>query len=464
MKKEINKTLGNSLRCILPSFWWKRLLGKMVDKIDSAEQSAASASRIAMLAGSEAANKQERLVSGSNIKTICGKSILGSGDITPDPSMKVYIPMGGALDSYYQFRNEAFYRRVRDGGNWENSWRAIAVTASANNEVVLLGVSYNTTQGCRILISGFQEEDITDKYECVLLEDGSVSSVTKVEGESGGSSITIDSELSSTSENPLQNKVIYENLYGMCEEYTQMYEELGASVHEMSVDIYTKLLHKVDKVNGKQLSTEDFTSALKTKLEGLNNYDDTSIRNAVNTLTAQINTLVSGDASIAIESFNEIMAFLDGIKDTQSLAGIIASIEQQIAGKQDTISDLATIRSGAELGATAIQSVKTINGQSIVGSGNVVINADTSNLVTKKEFEDLINEILDNEEVVAAALNDVNERINAIGGNIAGDAVTKTEFEETIGTINESLEAKADKDYVDTSIAAAITNVLNTEV
>lgn len=43
-------------------------------------------------------------------------------------------------------------------------------------------------------------------------------------------------------------------------------------------------------------------------------------------------------------------------------------------GKQDAISDLATIRSGAAAGATALQShqpLKTINGESIVGTGDI---------------------------------------------------------------------------------------------
>lgn len=82
MKKEINRTLGNSLRCILPSFWWKRLLGKMVDKIESAENSASNAMKVASLAALEASDRQPRLVSGSNIKTINNQSILGSGNIT----------------------------------------------------------------------------------------------------------------------------------------------------------------------------------------------------------------------------------------------------------------------------------------------------------------------------------------------------------------------------------------------
>ena len=99
---------------------------------------------------------------------------------------------------------------------------------------------------------------------------------------------------------------------------------------------------KVDKVTGKGLSTEDFTSALKGKLEGLTNYDDTEISNAVSSLQSQINTLVSGNANDAINSFNEIIAFLDGVKDTEDLEGIIASIEQQIASKMDNVT-LATV-------------------------------------------------------------------------------------------------------------------------
>lgn len=100
--------------------------------------------------------------------------------------------------------------------------------------------------------------------------------------------------------------------------------------------------NKVDKVSGKQLSTEDFTSALKTKLEGLSKYDDTELSEAISTLRGDFNKLVSGDTTTAIKTFNEVIAFLDGVQDTQDLSGIIASIEQQIAGKMDKVT-LATV-------------------------------------------------------------------------------------------------------------------------
>lgn len=139
--------------------------------------------------------------------------------------------------------------------------------------------------------------------------------------------------------------------------------ELANKGYATTSAMNTALDKKVDAVSGKQLSTEDFTTALKNKLNGLSNYDDTAVNNAINGLQTQINTLVSGDANTAIESFNEIIAFLDGVTDTQTLEGIIASIEQQIATKQDVITDLATIRSGAAKGATALQSHQDISGK-----------------------------------------------------------------------------------------------------
>lgn len=104
---------------------------------------------------------------------------------------------------------------------------------------------------------------------------------------------------------------------------------------------------KVDKVSGKGLSTEDFTTLLKQKLDGLSNYDDTDITNSLDSLRSDFDKLVSGDTTTAIKTFNEIIAFLDGISDTQDLSGIIASIEQQIAGKMDKVTLAKVATSGS---------------------------------------------------------------------------------------------------------------------
>lgn len=159
--------------------------------------------------------------------------------------------------------------------------------------------------------------------------------------------------------------------------------------------------NKVDKVSGKQLSTEDFTSTLKSKLEGLNNYDDTELSNALSTLRGDFDKLVSGDTTTAIKTFNEVIAFLDGIQDTQDLSSIIASIEQQVAGKMDKVTLASVATSGdyndlnnkptiptktSELtndstfitstdnvaSATKLQTMRYINGLPFDGTSNVV--------------------------------------------------------------------------------------------
>lgn len=52
---------------------------------------------------------------------------------------------------------------------------------------------------------------------------------------------------------------------------------------------------------------------------------------AINTLRQDFDSLVSGDTSTAIKDFNDIVAFLEGIRDNENLDSIIGSIEQQIA-------------------------------------------------------------------------------------------------------------------------------------
>lgn len=70
----------------------------------------------------------------------------------------------------------------------------------------------------------------------------------------------------------------------------------------------------------------------------------------------------------------EVKEELARLKREKADKSELTELSAEVSKKQDTITDLATIRSGAEKGATAIQEVKTINGQSIVGSGNININ------------------------------------------------------------------------------------------
>ena len=56
LKKYIDRVLGNKIRCLLPSYWWKRLFKLVLDKVDEK-------------------------ISVDDIKTINGESIIGEGDL-----------------------------------------------------------------------------------------------------------------------------------------------------------------------------------------------------------------------------------------------------------------------------------------------------------------------------------------------------------------------------------------------
>ncbi|MEE1069839.1 MAG: hypothetical protein U0K81_05120 [Paludibacteraceae bacterium] len=100
-------------------------------------------------------------------------------------------------------------------------------------------------------------------------------------------------------------------------------------------DILDDVANKVDKVEGKGLSSEDFTSAEKRKLAGLENYDDTALRKGLSTMQ---NSVVE-----VRESLDEVAALINDINTD--------------------IADLDAIRRGAEKGDTSVQGVVVNNKQ-----------------------------------------------------------------------------------------------------
>lgn len=76
--------------------------------------------------------------------------------------------------------------------------------------------------------------------------------------ESGANKTVIDSALSSTSTNPVQNKLINAVLI-----------EIDSAIDEITENVSNLDTNKVDKISGKGLSTEDYTTAEKEKLAGI---------------------------------------------------------------------------------------------------------------------------------------------------------------------------------------------------
>lgn len=110
------------------------------------------------------------------------------------------------------------------------------------------------------------------------------------------------------------------------------------------IRIYVNDLLKryVEKIDGKGLSTNDFTNTLKSKLDSLSNYDDTQIVSNIAKLQNVLDTLVSGDISSKIESFNEIISFLENVEDSESFEGIVSGITNSIKGIEVKLTELGS--------------------------------------------------------------------------------------------------------------------------
>jgi hypothetical protein len=125
------------------------------------------------------------------------------------------------------------------------------------------------------------------------------------------------------------------------------------------------LSNKVDKVEGKVLSTNDFTNDDKEKLDGLSNYNDTKIK-------------------------------------------------EEIESKQDEL--------------ISGQNIKTINNQSILGSGNIIIESSSGG---SSNYEDLNNK---------PSINDIelkgNKTLEELGIQPIGNYATEEYVENEIATFD----------------------------
>lgn len=124
---------------------------------------------------------------------------------------------------------------------------------------------------------------------------------------------------------------------------------------------------KVDKVSGKGLSTNDLTTELLNKLNSLDNYDDTAVRNLITGISSRIDTLVGESASEAIDNFNEILAFLNGVTDTQTLQGLISNLKKTLENQIATKANKSHTHTSSDITDFAAQ-VKTLQAADILSA------------------------------------------------------------------------------------------------
>lgn len=481
LKQYIDKVLGNNLRCLLPSYWWKRAFGAVIDKVDEK-------------------------IDGSNLKTINGESIIGTGNLKVGTELRVItLPWQPNVradeNKRYDFTQEFIDAYATAYPDKAETVRSYGEKAFANNKEVFqiliekaklnesvdvvidpvdaykvfgyeienysidfsasipTSVSFmNVTspkelKGCTLMPmpwggDGGESEFCFMNHEYLyLMEDGSVEYKKYSAGSSGG--ITVDSELSETSENPVQNKVVTEvltrfayNANGMNIYLALGQTSLSAEQRTTNASTFSSLISGIVKPincvtvtdtvkfqvqlyswNGSSdrinlyISDWDNGNAFEklkyrffpdgsTEYVGrvtvdseLSETSENPIQNKAVTLAlnekasiAYVNEKV-GNAGGNITVDTEFSETSENPIANKTVAKALSEVADAFEGKQNTIADLDEIRSGAAKGATAIQEVKTINNQSILGEGNITIQGGgggVAQLMTNVTYNELV--------------------------------------------------------------------------
>ena len=253
-------------------------------------------------------------------------------------------------------------------------------------------------------------------------------------------------------------------------------EEIKRILKQVRAFIDKKDDTKVDKVDGKGLSSNDYTAAEKNKLATLKNYDDSALVAQVEALEQSLNTLVGNNASEAIDNFNEILKFLTGITDTQTLEGLLANIREDMqtylsqkvdkeSGKQLSTNDYTTADKNKLAGIEAGAQKNTVTGikgnaESSYRTGNVNLTPANIGAAAASHTHSIGNvtglqTALDGKAASSHkhAISDVNNLQTTLDGK-AAKSHTHSASEITSGTL--SMERIADKSITKEKLADGV--------
>ena len=222
-------------------------------------------------------------------------------------TLKNFLNAGGvsdAIDSFKELQN--FLAGITDKQTLS------ALLLELKNEILGgAGDNINTLKKVYDALSGNTggDIDLTNYYTKSEVDSKDNTKVDKVSGKglSTNDYTTVEksklASLSNYNDSELRNLI--NNTYTKSEVDTKIDEVVAGGDIDLTnyynkSETDSKVSSKVDKVTGKQLSTNDYTTVEKTKLAGLSNYDDSSIRTLITNIQNQVEyTLVEKTVSAA---------------------------------------------------------------------------------------------------------------------------------------------------------------------
>lgn len=263
-------------------------------------------------------SKQDTLVSGTNIKTINGQSVLGEGNIA----------IQGGTSNWDDITGKPEFAEVATSGDYNDLTNKPTIPDVSN-----LATKSEVANKQDQLVSGTNIKTVNGQS---LLGNGNIDITS-------GGTITVDSALSTTSENPVQNKVITNAINGK--------QDAGDYALKSEIPDTSELATKEElsaKLDTSTYNEEKATFALKSELP------DTSTLATKSEVTSGLAT------KLDVATYNvdkPTFALKTEIPNTSDLA-----TKQELAGKQDAL----TAGAGIKIADNTIRTVNNVQQAKII--------------------------------------------------------------------------------------------------
>ena len=460
---------------------------------------------------SSLSSKQDKLVSGTNIKTINSQSLLGSGNISIE-STSITVDSALSTTSENPVQNKVITNTLQTKANasdiptkvsqLENDSKFATQTAVATGLATKADKDSLTSLESDITnlqtTVGNQDKSIIANAQAIQGKQDKLVSGTNIKTinnqsilgsgnisiEGGGSAVVVDNALSNTSENPVQNKVITTRVTSIetslaskanaSDIPTKVSQLENDSTYQTKANLDTALADyaKTSDVNSKNtlqdtaiqdnadaiatinqtLESKADTSAIPTKVSQLENDSDfaptTNVsatyatKESVTALTAEVankanaSDIPTKTSQLENDSTYQTKANLDTALESYAKTSDVNSKnalqDEAIQGKQDKLI------SGTN--------IKTINNQSLLGEGNISIASGTRIAVDSALSTTSENPVQN--KVITTKVNSLETSLgskasqtdlDSLSSTVTTQGQTITSIQTEIGNINTQL-------------------------
>ena len=234
-----------------------------------------------------------------------------------------------------------------------------------------------------------------------------------------------------------------ETVVAMVQEETDRARGAETRIQKEITTIKVNVANKVTKEDGKGLSDENFTSALKKKLDAFKNPEDYALQTQIESLQSQLDALTNDDSiDEVIAKYEELKAFLEGLGNdeygafVEEISARIAVLEANLKTTNsridNVVEEVERLEADKQDVLTSGVDIVTINNETILRKGNL-------DLATKEYVDDALagiegggggnaNVLVINSDVDF----NLREGLNTTGGIINDKNITYAKVQEAV--------------------------------